>query len=91
MLRIFRSTRGYQPLAISEAEGGPADEVHDVSPLDSKVEELAPLTVRQTAEIGFAFCWLYFIANWAINAALNYTTVASSSIMASTSGGSYDL
>ncbi|KAF9452664.1 hypothetical protein P691DRAFT_803782 [Macrolepiota fuliginosa MF-IS2] len=87
----------YQPLAASE----PIDEVeeelrpdssrtHLVSPRttdESGVkEELPPLSVRQTAELALAFCLLWFIANWSVNAALNYTTVASATILASTSG-----
>lgn len=49
-------------------------------------KDLPPLTVRQTAELAFAFCLLWFIANWSVNASLGYTTVASATILTSTSG-----
>ncbi|KAF9354853.1 hypothetical protein BGX26_007265 [Mortierella sp. AD094] len=45
-----------------------------------------PLTHREIAELSFAFCILWFAANWATNASLAYTTVASSTILASMSG-----
>ncbi|KAF9325226.1 hypothetical protein BG006_011274 [Podila minutissima] len=45
-----------------------------------------PLNNRETAELSFAFCILWFAANWATNASLAYTTVASSTILASLSG-----
>ncbi|KAG0360672.1 hypothetical protein BGZ54_009437 [Gamsiella multidivaricata] len=47
---------------------------------------LTPLTHREIAEVSFAFCILWFAANWATNASLAYTTVASSTILASMSG-----
>ncbi|KXN89921.1 hypothetical protein AN958_04925 [Leucoagaricus sp. SymC.cos] len=91
---------GYNPLTTSEFperlnEGGrdlrteghytSSSQEHDGVP-EEKTVDLPPLSLRETAEIGFTFCWLWFIANWAINAALNYTTVTSSAIIASTSG-----
>ncbi|KAF8926557.1 hypothetical protein BGZ58_011080, partial [Dissophora ornata] len=45
-----------------------------------------PLTHREIAHLSFAFCILWFAANWATNASLAYTTVASSTILASMSG-----
>ncbi|KAF9909133.1 hypothetical protein EC991_009043 [Linnemannia zychae] len=45
-----------------------------------------PLTHWEIAELSFAFCILWFAANWATNASLAYTTVASSTILASMSG-----
>ncbi|KAF8951724.1 hypothetical protein BGZ52_010045 [Haplosporangium bisporale] len=45
-----------------------------------------PLTHREIAKLSFAFCILWFAANWATNASLAYTTVASSTILASMSG-----
>lgn len=45
-----------------------------------------PLSHREIAELSFAFCILWFAANWATNASLAYTTVASSTILASMSG-----
>ncbi|KAJ2349497.1 hypothetical protein GGF43_004405 [Coemansia sp. RSA 2618] len=50
--------------------------------------ESAPqkLTVRETVRLGVAFSILWFAANVSQNASLAYTTVASSSILCSTSG-----
>ncbi|KAG0290525.1 hypothetical protein BGZ96_005988 [Linnemannia gamsii] len=45
-----------------------------------------PLSNWEIAELSFAFCILWFAANWATNASLAYTTVASSTILASMSG-----
>ncbi|KAF9940739.1 hypothetical protein BGZ75_005739 [Mortierella antarctica] len=49
-------------------------------------QEEQPLNHREIAELSFAFCILWFAANWATNASLAYTTVASSTILASMSG-----
>ena len=48
--------------------------------------ELPPLNKKQTAELAFAFCFIWFIANWSVNASLGYTSVASATILSSTSG-----
>ncbi|KAI8600665.1 hypothetical protein EDD21DRAFT_338116 [Dissophora ornata] len=50
-----------------------------------QLEELT-LNHREIAELSFTFCILWFAANWATNASLAYTTVASSTILASMSG-----
>ncbi|CAG8432775.1 508_t:CDS:2 [Diversispora eburnea] len=42
--------------------------------------------LSNVAKLGFKFCMLWFAANWCSNASLAYTTVASSTILASTSG-----
>ncbi|KZT51890.1 hypothetical protein CALCODRAFT_487554 [Calocera cornea HHB12733] len=47
---------------------------------------LPPLTVREHASLGAIFCVLWFAANWSVNASLEYTSVASSTILASMSG-----
>ncbi|KAG0225104.1 hypothetical protein BGW42_004644 [Actinomortierella wolfii] len=52
----------------------------------SEGDEDAPLTVREIAHVSLAFCILWFAANWCTNASLAYTTVASSTILASMSG-----
>ncbi|KAH0590597.1 hypothetical protein H2248_000733 [Termitomyces sp. 'cryptogamus'] len=49
-------------------------------------EGLPPLTVRETRELAFVFCFLWFVANWSLNAALDYTSVASATILSSMSG-----
>ncbi|KAL9101154.1 MAG: hypothetical protein Q9163_003556 [Psora crenata] len=43
------------------------------------------LNIRETAWLSFEFCLLWFLANYFIAACLEYTTVASSTILASTS------
>ncbi|KIO32191.1 hypothetical protein M407DRAFT_18764 [Tulasnella calospora MUT 4182] len=52
-----------------------ADELHD----------LPPLTTKETAKLASIFSVFWFIANWAVNASLDYTSVASSTILASMS------
>ncbi|KAJ7925896.1 hypothetical protein B0H13DRAFT_1973798 [Mycena leptocephala] len=58
-------------------------------------DELPPLTIREHARLAFVFCfyeiksntrWNRFIANWAVNASLDYTSVASATILSSMSG-----
>lgn len=48
-------------------------------------EEEEGLTIGQTAKLGLEFCLLWFLANYFAAACLEYTTVASSTILASTS------
>ncbi|KAJ3868761.1 hypothetical protein EV359DRAFT_31665 [Lentinula novae-zelandiae] len=48
--------------------------------------ELPPFTVRETSDLAFIFCFIWFAANWTLNASLNYTSVASATILSSTSG-----
>jgi solute carrier family 35 protein F5 len=42
--------------------------------------------VKETARMALGFCFLWFVANWALNAALAYTSVASATILSGTSG-----
>ncbi|KAF9240884.1 hypothetical protein BU15DRAFT_87457 [Melanogaster broomeanus] len=44
------------------------------------------LTAEETAKLALYFCFLWFIANWALNAALAYTSVASATVLSSMSG-----
>ncbi|KAJ7808287.1 hypothetical protein B0H14DRAFT_2870877 [Mycena olivaceomarginata] len=81
---VVRHSRAhYRPLALDSGEILP-----EPQPLDSDLpeEELPPLTIRETARLAFTFCFLWFIANWAVNAALDYTSVASATILSSMSG-----
>lgn len=56
-------------------------------PIDSCPEQLeGPLTTYETAKLASTFCFFWFIANWSINLSLGYTSVASSTILSSTSG-----
>ncbi|KAK8154490.1 hypothetical protein BKA80DRAFT_283968 [Phyllosticta citrichinensis] len=45
----------------------------------------AKLTFMETARLSFEFCWLWFAANYFTAACLEHTTVASSTILTSTS------
>lgn len=56
------------------------------SPID---QEDTPLTMEETAKLALGFCFLWFIANWASNAALAYTSVASATILSGMSGESF--
>ncbi|KAG8886187.1 hypothetical protein FRB97_007225 [Tulasnella sp. 331] len=49
-------------------------------------EDLPPLTTRETARLASIFCFFWFIANWSVNASLDFTSVASSTILSSMSG-----
>ncbi|EJU02304.1 hypothetical protein DACRYDRAFT_116030 [Dacryopinax primogenitus] len=48
--------------------------------------ESRKMSIRATAELAAVFCILWFFANWTTNASLEFTSVASSTILASTSG-----
>ncbi|CAG8670318.1 109_t:CDS:2 [Acaulospora morrowiae] len=60
---------------------------HYIDPHDllSSVRDEEKLRIREVARLSFSFCVLWFAANWCTNASLAYTTVASSTILASTS------
>lgn len=53
------------------------------------IHHLPRLTVRETAKIAAWWSIVWFIANWAVNASLAWTSVASVTILSSTSGESY--
>ncbi|KAF2734503.1 hypothetical protein EJ04DRAFT_466608 [Polyplosphaeria fusca] len=53
--------------------------------LPSSPDDQAGLTIRQTLKLSLEFCLLWFSANYFAAACLEYTTVASSTILASTS------
>ncbi|KAJ2920180.1 hypothetical protein MD484_g24, partial [Candolleomyces efflorescens] len=70
-------TEDYQPLATDEdAEPTKPASQHDMS----------PLTVKETAQLAIIFCFFWFVANWTVNAALNFTSVASATVLSSMSG-----
>ncbi|OWZ66383.1 hypothetical protein AYX14_05974 [Cryptococcus neoformans] len=50
------------------------------------LHHLPSLTVRETAKIAAWWSIVWFIANWAVNASLAWTSVASVTILSSTSG-----
>ncbi|KAI6044936.1 hypothetical protein EDC04DRAFT_2637656 [Pisolithus marmoratus] len=52
----------------------------------SDLNETLQLTPRETAWLALSFCFLWFVANWSLNAALAYTSVASATVLSSMSG-----
>ncbi|KAJ7783910.1 vacuolar membrane protein [Mycena maculata] len=82
---VRRGRAQYQPLAADPEEVIPeADPPPILFPTSE--DALPPLTIRETARLAFVFCFLWFIANWTVNAALDYTSVASATILSSMSG-----
>jgi len=56
-------------------------------PLHSRESRaLPPLTTSETAKLASVFCFFWFIANWSQNASLDFTSVASCTILSSMSG-----
>ncbi|KAG9126079.1 hypothetical protein FRC07_005004 [Ceratobasidium sp. 392] len=45
-----------------------------------------PLTTQDTIKLAAIFCLFWFLANWTVNASLEFTSVASTTILASMSG-----
>ena len=67
-----------------QSEARPSGDLR--APLQSQETALPPLTTKQTAQLAFSFCLLWFIANWTLNAALELTSVASATILSTMSG-----
>lgn len=42
--------------------------------------------MEETVKLALGFCFLWFIANWTLNAALAYTSVASATVLSGMSG-----
>ncbi|KAL6310061.1 hypothetical protein BKA93DRAFT_757375 [Sparassis latifolia] len=85
---LHSDRREYRPLAAdaeaaSETLGSSVLESEELNPATT---ELVPLTIHETAKLAAWFCLLWFIANWSVNAALDYTSVASATILSSMSG-----
>ncbi|EFI28637.1 vacuolar membrane protein [Coprinopsis cinerea okayama7 len=75
----IRLLAGYQPLSMDDdAPGAPVSKPHSTS--------LPPLTPKETAHLAAVFCIFWFIANWTVNASLDFTSVASATILSSMSG-----
>lgn len=55
-------------------------------PVDARHTALPPLTTRETAVEAMKFCFLWFVANYFSNAALQYTNVPSFTIISAMSG-----
>lgn len=61
------------------------DDMHRSLDLSASRAEDEGLTLQETAKLALEFCMLWFLANYFAAACLEYTTVASSTILASTS------
>ena len=61
------------------------DDMHQSQDLGRVRSEEEGLTIKETARLALEFCLLWFCANYFAAACLEYTTVASSTILASTS------
>ncbi|KAG6337321.1 hypothetical protein ID866_1746 [Astraeus odoratus] len=72
---------GYQPLPRDVTDEPPVVVVSRVAS-----NEDSRLTPQDTAWLALQFCFLWFVANWSLNAALAYTSVASATVLSSTSG-----
>ena len=65
-----------QPL-IGDATSKALDAMHNPN--------MKPLTVAQTARLGYRFCWLWFAANFTVATCFEYTSVASGTVLTSLS------
>ncbi|RIA99704.1 hypothetical protein C1645_811053 [Glomus cerebriforme] len=65
------------------SDSHPHIDPHDIL---SSTRDEEKLTTLQIAKLGLTFCILWFAANWSTNASYAYTSVASSTILSSTSG-----
>jgi len=54
--------------------------------LEFPLSEHSRFTSQETASIALRFCFLWFVANWTVNAALAYTSVSSATVLSSMSG-----
>jgi len=80
--RSIRTPSEYQPLATD------ADAAEILASTEPSSAPLSTdrLNIRETAQLAALFCPLWFIANWSVNASLDYTSVASATILSSMSG-----
>ena len=95
---IVFGSRAYEPIAQDDAPQAATTAVLSAvhaPPVASEdvrnIEDIGPLTTRQTAKLASVFCLFWFIANWSVNASLDYTSVASATVLSSTSGTVYAL
>lgn len=96
-LRNEGAATDYAPIVEDEEPGKPDEEIgpqqshrllvddHLASSGPGKDITANRLSLRQTARLSFEFCILWFLANYFVAACLEYTTVASSTILTSTS------
>jgi hypothetical protein len=63
-----------------------SDVITSSIPIEANPALLPPLTMRETASEAMKFCFLWFLANYFSNAALQFTNVPSFTIISSMSG-----
>lgn len=81
-----RNDEAAEVLLSSSAHGSQSlGDGKDSSGRDSAADGGGGLTLHETARLALEFCILWFLANYFAAACLEYTTVASSTILASTS------
>ena len=73
-------------IAYSLISGTPCKYLLDDQVLQSPFNDPSRLTSQETASVAVRFCFLWFVANWSVNAALAYTNVASATVLSSMSG-----
>ena len=71
---------------VDDSDGGNVDRVCSSSSRMYPVGEEARLSIRETAYLALEFCLLWFFANVTLSVGLEYTTVASSTVLTATSG-----
>ncbi|KAJ8521459.1 hypothetical protein ONZ45_g1870 [Pleurotus djamor] len=93
LYRLYASPRdrpgssGYEVLATDASQREPGNAPGSTpSHNEHKTDDHSPLTVQETIRLAAAFCLLWFAANWALNVGLQYTSVASATILSSMSG-----
>jgi len=57
-----------------------------ISNRENELQNLPPLTLRETAILAAQFTLVWFAANWSLNAGLGFTSVASGTTLSSASG-----
>ncbi|KAG9314466.1 hypothetical protein JVU11DRAFT_5263 [Chiua virens] len=75
-----RKNTNYQPLSQDAAVQHEPPTIHSSREVEDRI------TPEETAKLAAYFCFLWFAANWTLNAALAYTSVASATVLSSMSG-----
>lgn len=88
--RAYRSGSLKTPRYAAVSQDQDNDDEHTSDDASQKASStnsatITPLSMRQTARLSLEFCMLWFLANYFVAACLEFTTVASSTILTSTS------
>lgn len=83
----FAGAQRYSPVSQHEDPASVASSVDDAAPPTGLLTptKTAKLSFRETARLSLSFCFLWFFANYLTAACLAYTTVASATLLTSTS------